>query len=117
MYQAGALGWQARQHIFQIGVRVVTIESSALNQAHYSGTRLACQKRTGKQPAVAPNGNRSDLVLDVVVVDGQLPVIHKAGQRLPTPQALVQGFGDGCPIRDLLPGLHQPRVQHIKQRF
>lgn len=53
MYQAGPLGWQARQQIFEVSVGVVTIEPSALNQAHHCGTALARPERTGEQPVVA----------------------------------------------------------------
>jgi len=71
MYQAGALCWQARQHIFEVSVRVMSIEPSTLNQAHHSGTALTGPQRTGEQPVVAANSYRPDLVLDVIVVDGQ----------------------------------------------
>ena len=55
MYQAGSLGWKARQHIFEVCVGVMPIEPSALNQAHHSGTALARTKRAGEQPVVAAN--------------------------------------------------------------
>jgi len=29
------MGWQARQHIFQISMRIVTVQSGRMNQAHY----------------------------------------------------------------------------------
>ena len=56
IYQACPLGWQARQPIFAVGVRVVHIEPSTLNQAHQSGAALAHPKRTGEQPVVAADG-------------------------------------------------------------
>jgi len=36
-----ALGWQAIQHIFLIGVRIMPIEFGALNQTHDGRTTLA----------------------------------------------------------------------------
>lgn len=75
MYRAGSLGWQARQHIFEVNVGVVTIEPSALNTARHSRTALTGSKRTGEQPVVTPDGYRSDLVLDVFFVNGQVLLI------------------------------------------
>ena len=37
--------WQALQHIFQIGIRVVPIEPGALNQAHDRSRPLAGPQR------------------------------------------------------------------------
>ncbi len=112
MNQAGPLDWQPRHHVLEIGVWVVAIGPGTLNQAHRSGA-LARPKLASEQPVVAADGNRPDLVRDVIVVQGQLPVTHEPSQRLPTPQAVVQGFGGGGAIRYRLPGQQQARVQRI----
>lgn len=44
MYQAGSLGWQPRQHIFEMSERVVAIEPGALNQIHDGGRALGIQR-------------------------------------------------------------------------
>ena len=80
LYRAGPLGWQARQHIFEVSVGVVTIEPSALKTAHHSRTALTGSTRTGEQPVVTPDGYQSDLVLDVFVVNRQVLLISTQTQ-------------------------------------
>ncbi len=71
---AGALRWQPCQHIFQISVRIMPIELGTLNQTHDRRTTLARPQRTGEQPVVAPDGNRTNLIFNMVVIHRQLPV-------------------------------------------
>lgn len=87
---AGPMRGQAREHILQVGIRVVPVHARRLHQAHHHRRPLARTQVPGEQPVVSPNRNRPDLVLDPVVVHGQLPVINEARQRSPTPQAVVQ---------------------------
>ena len=68
---------QASQHIFQVGIGIMPIELGALNQAHHRSRALPRPQGTGEQPVAAPNGNRTNLVLDPIVVDGQMPVLRK----------------------------------------
>jgi len=95
----------------------MTIEPGALNQTHHRRTALARAKGTREQPVVAADGNRSYLVLDMVVVHGQLPVTQEARQHTPAPQAVIKCLGSGAAIRYLLPRQQQPRVQRVHQRF
>lgn len=60
-----------------VHIKAIHAEPSALNQAHHSGTALTRPERAGEQPVVAPDGNRTNLVLDVVVVYRQLPITPK----------------------------------------
>lgn len=46
----GALGRQASQDVFQIAIRVMTVELRRSDQAHDGGTTLARTKRSGEQP-------------------------------------------------------------------
>jgi hypothetical protein len=54
---AVALGWQPSQHIFQVCVRVVSIEFGALNEAHHCRATLARTKGASEQSIVPAKGN------------------------------------------------------------
>ena len=54
---AGALRWQPREYIAQVGIRVVPVHARGLDQTHHGGRPLARAQRTREQPVVAPNGN------------------------------------------------------------
>lgn len=57
-------GSAVAQHVFEISIRVVTIEPGALNQANHRGTTLGRTTGAGEQPAVA-----ADVLKD--------PAVHK----------------------------------------
>ena len=38
---AGALRWQARQNIFEVGIRIMPVELGALDQTHHRRSALA----------------------------------------------------------------------------
>lgn len=59
VYQAGPLGWQARQNIFEVSVRVMPIKTSTLNQAHHRRTALTDSQRTREQPVVSKRAVRA----------------------------------------------------------
>ena len=65
---AVALGWQAGQDIFQIGIRIMPIELGALNQTHDGRTTLARTQGAGEQPIVASNSDRSNLIWSVSTI-------------------------------------------------
>ena len=92
---AGLVRGQSREHVLEVGIRVVPVHTGRLDQAHDGGRSLARTQAAGKQPVVTTDGNGPDLVLDPVVVDRQLSVIHESGQRSPAPLAVVQRLG-GC---------------------
>ena len=71
---AGLVRRQPGQHILEVGVRIMFIEPSRLDQAHHRSRPLARAKASGEHPVISPNGNRPDLILDPVVVYGELPV-------------------------------------------
>lgn len=93
LHPAGSLCGQPREHILEVDIRVVPIHASRLDQAHDGSRSLARAQATGKQPVRAPKGNGPDLILDPVVVHGQLSVVDESGHRHPTPQAVVQRPG------------------------
>ena len=70
---AGLVHGQPREHILEIGVRVVPVHARRLDQAHDGGRSLARTQAAGKQPVVATDGNGPDLVLDPVVSAGSCP--------------------------------------------
>lgn len=76
---------QPREHILEIGMWVMPVHLRRLDQAHDGGRPLARARAAGKQPAIAADGNRTDLVLDPIVVHGQFPVVRESGQRHPAP--------------------------------
>lgn len=57
-----ALSRQTRQNLFEIGIRVISIEFVTLNQTHYRRAALARTQRPGEQAVVSSDGNRSNLV-------------------------------------------------------
>lgn len=73
----------------------MSVHAGRLNQAHHGSRTLPGAKAPSKQPVAASNGDGANLVLNPVVVHVQLPVIHESGERLPTPEAVVQCFGYG----------------------
>ena len=111
---AGAMRGQAGEHIAQVGVRVVPVHARRLHQAHHGCCPLARAQAAGKQPVVPANGNGPDLVLDPVVVHGQLPVIDEARQRSPAAQAVIERFGRCRTIGQLLPVQCHPFMQRIE---
>ena len=69
---AYSLCQQSRQHILEIGIWIVPIQSRRLDQTHDRRCSFAAAKRPGKQPVRPPKRPRPDQVLDLVVVDGRL---------------------------------------------
>ena len=61
------------------------------NQTHHCGRSSARAQRSGEQPVIAPDGNRSNLIFDPFVVHGQALVLDEARQRTPALEAVVQG--------------------------
>jgi len=95
----------------------MAIEFGGLDQAHDRGGALAGAQAAGEQPVLPAERNRPDLVFDPVVVDRDLSVRQVARQRDPAFQAVVDGFGAGAAIWDLLPLLAQPGIQLIGDRL
>ena len=49
-----------------------------MHQAHHRRGAFARTQRAREQPVVAPDGDRQDLILDPVVVSGQIAVVDLA---------------------------------------
>jgi len=112
---ACALHGQACHHIAQVGVGVMHVHARRLDQTHDGRRPLARAQAACEEPVVAANRNGADLVLDSVVVHGQLPVTREPGQRIPPPQAVVQRLGTCRALGHFLALQHHPLVQGIKQ--
>jgi hypothetical protein len=92
-YLARPLRRQSREYIFQIDIRVVTVEACRLDQAHNCRGPFAAAQRASKQPVRASKRPGSDLVLDPVVVDGHGAVVQVARQRFPAFKGVVERLG------------------------
>lgn len=90
---------QTHEHVLQVSIGTMPIHARRLHQAHHRGRALARAQAPGEQPVIAANRDRPDLVLDSVVVHGQVPVIGEARQRRPAPQAIVKGLGSRRAVR------------------
>lgn len=67
---ARGLRWQPFEDILQVRVDVMAVAPGRTNQAHDGPGALAGTQTAGKQPVVAADGNRPDLVLDPCIVNG-----------------------------------------------
>jgi len=65
---ARLVGGQAGQDVLQIDIGIVPVHTGRLDQAHDRRSPLAGAQRTRKEPVLATDGNRPDLVLDPVVM-------------------------------------------------
>ena len=92
------MSWQALEHVFQIGPRIVPVELGRLHQAHHDGGALAGQFAAAKKPGLPTHCPGAHQVLDVVVVDRHTPVFQVRGERLPVVQAVVDGRGNGTAV-------------------
>ena len=89
------LSRQAGEDILQIGVGLVPVETGRPDQAQDRRRALAGAQRTGKEPVLAPEGNWPDLVLDPVVIDGDVSICQVMGQRRPAFEGVVDGLRAG----------------------
>ena len=81
------------------------IHARRLDQACDASRPQSRALTAGKQPVVAADGNRPDLVIDPVVVHAQLPVTRELSQRHPAQKAVVQRLGrraDFCQTSSLM---------------
>ena len=88
----GGLGRQTLQDVLQVSVRIVSVEFRGLDQAHDDGGALTGTKGTDKEPVRSTESDRTDSILDVVVVDGQIAIVEVTDQRGPAAQAVLDGF-------------------------
>jgi hypothetical protein len=102
---------QPLEHVLQIRVRVVPVDARRVDQAHDGGRSLARTQAAREQPIRSAQGNRADLVLDPIVRDRQVTVVKVARQRLPTLEGVVDRFGRGRAVRNLLALQQQPLVK------
>jgi hypothetical protein len=90
-----ALCGQSFEYVFEVGVRIVSVEFGGLDQTGEGGSALAGRQRAGKKPILATRGSGADLLLVVVIVDGQTRVAQVTRQRRPAMQVVVHRFGRG----------------------
>lgn len=69
---------QVREHVLQIGIRIVFIEFGRLHQTHDHHRPPAGAQGPCEQPIVAAHGDRPDLLFDPVIVDGKPPIVQVA---------------------------------------
>lgn len=104
---------QAREHIFQIGIRIVPVEPRRLDQTHHRCRPFAAAQCPCKEPALASKSPWPDLVLCPVVVYRNGPVIAPKFEvaRYPAPfRSSVECLASGiC--------LGSTAVQPAKLRF
>ena len=58
---------QPAEDVLHIGKRIVPVEFGGLNQAHCRRGTLTTAQRSGEQPVRPSQGDRADLILDMVV--------------------------------------------------
>ena len=67
---ARGLSRQTLEYVFEITIRVVSVELRGLDQTHDVGCAFASTQGAGKQPVRPSEGNRSDAVLHMIVIYG-----------------------------------------------
>lgn len=72
---------EASQHIDEIGVGIASVLLGGSDEAHDGSGAFAGGARSGKQPILAADGDRSDGAFNGIVVDGQTTVVDIAHQR------------------------------------
>ena len=89
---AVGLSRQTRQDILQIREGIVAIEFGGLDQAHDSGGAFSGAQAAGEEPALAPECDGPDTVLDPVIVDWHLTVAEIMDKRSPALETVIDGF-------------------------
>ena len=92
------LRWQVSEDIFQIVIRIMSIELGRLDQAHQRYRTFSTAQRVGKQPVLAYESLWSYLIFDVIVVYWHRAVVQIADQCRPAFEAVIQGFGNAQPL-------------------
>lgn len=69
------------------------IHPRRLDQADDRRRAFTAAQRAGKQAVRASKSSWSNLVLDLVVVDGYRSIFQVARQRYPAFEAVIQGYG------------------------
>ena len=67
-----------------------------------AAARWPARREPANNQFFSPDGNGTYLVFYPIVIDRQLPIIEKARQCAPAPEAVIQFFGSRRAIRDLL---------------
>ena len=86
------LSRQARQDVLDIEKRIMAVEFGRLDQTHDGSGAFAGAQAAGKQPVLSTRGNRSDTVLDPVIVDWHLTVAEIMDQGRPALETVIDGF-------------------------
>jgi len=92
------------------------VEPSRLDQAHDHRAATTRTIGSGKEPVRTAERNRTDPVLEPVVIDRHIAIIQVARQRFPTTQAVSDGLLGGRARRDLREFPRQPRMELRRDR-
>ena len=110
------VGRQPREHVFEVGVGIVSVELGRLNETGDRSSALARQQGSGEEPVFSTCGPGSDLLLVVVVIDRQRRIVQVTHQRRPALKAVVDGLGGRAAVHDLGALGHQPGMQCHRDR-
>src|SRR5437762_14339443 len=86
-----------REHVAEIGKRVLLVPAARRNQAREYRRDLATPFGLLPQPVFASHGDRTKLLLGAVVVDPKSSIFQESYELRPVPKHV----GDGLPDRTL----------------
>ena len=89
---------QAREHVLEVGPRVVAVHPGGLHQAHDDSGTLAGEFAACEQPCLSSHRPGAHEIFNMVVVDGDVAIDQVGGQRRPALEAVVDGAGDGAAV-------------------
>ena len=75
--------WQPLENVFEVRVRLMSVDSGGMKQAHDVGGALFGPKAAGEQPVRSAKRNRADQIFDPVIVCWQVSGIDVARERRP----------------------------------
>lgn len=71
------------------------VEFGRLDRTHQRSCALAAAQLSSKQPVLAIERTRGNLVFTPIIVNRRSPVVEVAQPRWPAFEAVIQCFGDG----------------------
>ena len=93
--QTRPLRGQTREHVLQISIYIMSIQSRRLDHNHDRRRRFSAAQRSGEESVLASKSPWPDLILTPIVFYGDDPIIQVARQRCPALQAVIQHSNDG----------------------
>lgn len=89
---------QPLHDVLEVRVGVVPVDPSRVHQAHDRRSAFARAQAAREQPVRAPEGDRTDLVFDPVVVTRNIAIVEVARERRPSTATVVDGLRNGGAI-------------------